>query len=84
MFPPLSLPVANNKGRSYPSRCVSAFFFPRLLLGRLYALFHKAEFAAFLLDLRLLRECGRHFAERSLADFEGISRWPRYAEPSTW
>lgn len=31
--PPLSLPVANNKGRSYPSRCMSAFFFPRWLLG---------------------------------------------------
>ncbi|XP_040322235.1 citrate synthase-lysine N-methyltransferase CSKMT, mitochondrial isoform X2 [Herpailurus yagouaroundi] len=34
-----------------------------MVVIRLFALSHKAEFATFLLDLRLLRECGRHFAE---------------------
>ncbi|XP_045341551.1 citrate synthase-lysine N-methyltransferase CSKMT, mitochondrial isoform X2 [Leopardus geoffroyi] len=55
-----------------------------MVVIRLFALSHKAEFATFLLDLRLLRECGRHFAEGSLADLAGISRWPRCEQLSTW
>lgn len=49
---PLPLTTAANKGRSYHSQSVSAFFFPRLQnLGKLYAAFRYAEFADLPLDL---------------------------------
>ena len=82
--PPLPLPVANNKGPSYRSKFVSAFFFSEAAeLGctrdsaqRILRIFPWTSGPC--------RSAGDIFAEVYLADLAGTPGWHPCAEPSTW